>query len=439
MPQKSCSGCLPLGRYRVSIERMFDSSCLSDDELSVALREASAAVERAEAHRLAVAAEWDRRQAWAADGAGNGGCWLADRCTLSRAEAGSILRTARTVASAPVVAGAVADGSLPVAKAEVLASVVTARIAGAFVRDQEVLVEHARRLPVDEVRKMARWWARYVDEDGAEPAVPDQQLRITQAGDGTVHVRAVLSAEDGAQFRTVLEGIASQLWRAERAGTGDGREEPSMGAGMRVRAEALVEMARRATAADPGRTGARPLLSVIIDLPTVEGRAGRPAVTEDGEVLSAEAARRLACDAQIARVLVDAEGTVLDLGRAVRTATADQWRLLRLRDRGCTWPGCDRPAGWCQAHHIVWWEAGGRTDLSNLTLLCSHHHHLVHDHRWTLERLDDGGLQFTAPDGRVLTRPPPEPPWPMRPPPPRIDPTDVAAIRRRVHALTHAA
>jgi len=126
---------------------------------------------------------------------------------------------------------------------------------------------------------------------------------------------------------------------------------------------------------------------------------------------------------------------VLDLGRTVRTATADQWRMLRLRDRGCTWPGCDRPPGWCQAHHITWWEHGGRTDIDGLTLLCNHHHHRIHDGGWKLERLDDGGLCFTGADGRVLNRPPPPPPWPMRPPPPTISPTDNAAIRKRARAL----
>jgi len=195
-------------------------------------------------------------------------------------------------------------------------------------------------------------------------------------------------------------------------------------------------MARRAAAADPARSGARPLLTVIVDLPTLEGRAGRPAVVEGGGVISAEAARRLACDAGISRLLTDADGVVLDLGRTVRTATADQWRLLRLRDRGCTWPGCDRPPGWCQAHHITWWEHGGRTDIEGLTLLCNHHHHRIHDGGWKLERLDDGGLRFTGIDGRVLNRPPPPPPWPMRPPPPTISPSDNAAIRARLRALT---
>src|SRR5206468_56768 len=135
-------------------------SDVSDDELSGLLAEASAAVNRAEAERLVIAAEWDRRQAWAADGAYNGRCWLADRCTLSRAEAGAVLRTAKTVASAPRVAAAVADGTLPVAKAEALTAVVTARTAEQFVKDQEVLLEAAGRLGVDDVRKVARWWQR---------------------------------------------------------------------------------------------------------------------------------------------------------------------------------------------------------------------------------------------------------------------------------------
>ncbi len=112
-----------------SIEHVFDASGalaeLSDDDLSSLLREASAEVNRAEAHRLAVAAEWDRRQAWANDGAYNGRCWLAHECTLARGEAYRVLRTAEVLSSAPLVEAAVAEGILPVAKAQVLASVVT--------------------------------------------------------------------------------------------------------------------------------------------------------------------------------------------------------------------------------------------------------------------------------------------------------------------------
>ena len=100
---------------------------------------------------------------------------------------------------------------------------------------------------------------------------------------------------------------------------------------------------------------------------------------------------------------------------------------------------CDRPPGWCQAHHITWWQNGGGTDLDNVTLLCSHHHHhLVDDDGWHLDRLDDGSLHIAGPDGRTHTRPPPQAPRPLPPPPPAISPLDRAAIRKRLRALTAA-
>jgi len=411
-----------------------DLSGVDDDELCALLRDASAEVNQAQVRRLAVAAEWDRRQAWASDGAYNGRCWLAHECTLSRSEAYRVLRTAKVVASAPLVAAAVADGTLAVSKAEVLASAVTSRVADALVRDQEMLLEALVRLSVDEARKALRFWQLRADDDGAEPEVPHKRLRFGVQDDGTTHLAGILDAEDGAQLRSVIDQIADQLWRERRSDPE--RERPPVGMGEQLRADALMEMVRRSSAADPTRSGARPLISVIIDLDTLEGRAGHPAVIQGGGFLTAEDVRRLACDANISRVFTDRDGVILDMGRLVRTATPGQWRFMRLRDGGCTWPGCDRPPSWCQAHHIIWWENGGLSDVSQMTLLCGHHHHQIHDAGWHLERLDDGGLSFTGPDGRTIIRPPPPPPWLLRPLPPKISPMDAAAIRARVLALT---
>ena len=91
--------------------------------------------------------------------------------------------------------------------------------------------------------------------------------------------------------------------------------------------------------------------------------------------------------------MVDARSEVLDVGRARRLATPAQRAALRVRDRGCVFPGCDRPSEWCQAHHLVPFEDGGATDLDNLCLLCSHHHHLVHEGGWSLERI---GITWVA-------------------------------------------
>ena len=68
-------------------------------------------------------------------------------------------------------------------------------------------------------------------------------------------------------------------------------------------------------------------------------------------------------------------------------------------------PGCDRPPGWCHAHHIIHWIDHGPTDLDNLCLLCSHHHHRIHEGGFQLTRAPDGTLTIPKPDGTPLTTP----------------------------------
>ncbi|OLC65396.1 MAG: hypothetical protein AUH69_09610 [Actinobacteria bacterium 13_1_40CM_4_65_12] len=66
-----------------------------------------------------------------------------------------------------------------------------------------------------------------------------------------------------------------------------------------------------------------------------------------------------------------------------------QRKALEVRDRGCVWPGCDRPASWTSGHHLVHWIRNGPTDLPNLTLLCYRHHWMVHEGDWQIVRTDD--------------------------------------------------
>ncbi len=92
-----------------------------------------------------------------------------------------------------------------------------------------------------------------------------------------------------------------------------------------------------------------------------------------------ETARRILCDAEVTRIIVDGDSVPLEMGRAVRTATPAQRKALAIRDGGCTWPGCHRPPGWCDVHHNPHWLHGGGTDLDKLELLCRRHH--VAEHR----------------------------------------------------------
>jgi len=85
-------------------------------------------------------------------------------------------------------------------------------------------------------------------------------------------------------------------------------------------------------------------------------------------------------------------GQPLSVGRARRTIPAAMRRALSLRDRGCAYPGCDRPPEWTDAHHIRHWADGGETALSNLVLLCRLHHRRVHEEGWKLSRGPAGAV-----------------------------------------------
>lgn len=120
----------------------------------------------------------------------------------------------------------------------------------------------------------------------------------------------------------------------------------------------------------------------------------------------------LLCDSVLHRLTIAPAG-ILDYGRATRTVPVDLYNTLVLRDRGCRWPGCDRPASWCDGHHIWEWEHGGPTRLDNLALFCRRHHRKLH-HGWTAKLLPDATIELTHPDGRVETTTAPGPTEPRR-------------------------
>jgi uncharacterized protein DUF222/HNH endonuclease len=119
---------------------------------------------------------------------------------------------------------------------------------------------------------------------------------------------------------------------------------------------------------------------------------------EDGPAIHPEAVRRLLCNARVQTVVEDREGNPLGVGRMSREPTAWMLRQIRYRDRGCRFPGFGARS-FTQAHHIVWWRNGGRTDVDNLVLICSFHHRLVHEHGWSVRRDASGTLRWFRRDG----------------------------------------
>jgi hypothetical protein len=167
-------------------------------------------------------------------------------------------------------------------------------------------------------------------------------------------------------------------------------------------ADALVEMAKAYLAARGQATG-RPALIIHADAAILAGEDGW-AETDDRSPLHPETVRRMACWAEIMLCIDDKDGNPLYLGRSHRLPTWQLAEMVRRRDGGCRFPGCDRTM-FIQPHHLAEWDAHkGATDYTNLAGLCSRHHHLCHEGGWTIAGDPCGELTFTSPDrAMVLT------------------------------------
>ncbi len=232
-------------------------------------------------------------------------------------------------------------------------------------------------------------------------AVERRRLQITAWEDGALTLKGVLDNVGGATLRTALEPLA------RRSGPNDMRTRE------RRLADALVELASHGLDEGvlPQRGGVRPHVQITVPLEALRGMSGASAGDmEYAHPVPAESARRLACDASIARVVLGADSAVLDVGRVRRLPAAATRRALQVRDKGCVWPGCERPVSWTSAHHVVHWADGGDTELSNLVLICQRHHWMVHEGGWQLARNEEGVIAIARiPRYLRWARPPDQP------------------------------
>lgn len=141
----------------------------------------------------------------------------------------------------------------------------------------------------------------------------------------------------------------------------------------------------------------------LVRVVDTDGRGAPLAHTEDGltAVPSASAEQQL-CNSGFTSVTVDGSGNPLDVGREQRLFTPKQRIALAIRDGGCRWRGCDRPASYCEAHHIDPFADGGRTDIDRGILLCRFHHMNVHHGRWRITRAGPGDFVLHHPGGETF-------------------------------------
>jgi hypothetical protein len=143
---------------------------------------------------------------------------------------------------------------------------------------------------------------------------------------------------------------------------------------------------------------------VHVDAATLKHRCAGRCELEHRPSIAAEPARRLACDSSIVRIVEDAKGEPLDVGRKTRTIPPPIRRALTSRDNCCRFPGCSFRR-YVDGYHVRHWADGGETKLSNLVTLCRFHHRLVHEGQVVVQVLDDGAFRFIRPTGESFESP----------------------------------
>lgn len=258
------------------------------------------------------------------------------------------------------------------------------------------LVDRSGETPVDTFKKQVQRLADRVKNDHGLSKARSQReqanIRMWRDKDGMGHLNATLDPEWFTSLRNAIQTeAAAQAAAAKRAGE-------SVVRGPQLDAAALMELVQHGNGAK-GRTEAL----VIVDAESLANGPHDHTVREgrNGEELAFATIERLCCDALIRRVVIDAAGNVIDVGRRSRTATDAQWAALNAMYSTCGWANCDRPVSWCQAHHIHEWEHGGLTDLDNLIPLCSKHHHAVHEGGYAIKLLPDRTLRIFQPNGTL--------------------------------------
>jgi len=352
---------------------------LTNDERRRRLREKAYVIDLQVLSFAKEAAEFAATDAWEEDGSTSPIDWLRFNCHLTSTVAADRIAVGEAMNQLSASVEATMSGEIGFAHLKDMARTADA-VGSKF--DETKLLEKARENSPGKFHYICHHYRHAADRKRFEAEQAElmeiRKLSISKCEDGVVLVNGVLDPVGGAAFITAIVPLA------QKSGAHDDRTLEQR------QADALVELASGG--------GSQAQIQVTSSIETLLGLAGAAAAEMEFTLpVSSTTIERLACDSSIARILLNSESTVIDVGRSKRVVSEPARRALAVRDVHCRWPGCERPASWSAAHHVVHWLHGGSTDLDNLILLCHRHHRMVHEGNWQIVRGDDG---------QILTIPP---------------------------------
>lgn len=325
-----------------------------------------------------LAEEFDKTSWWDYEGFNTAGDWIRFNCHMNSYAVLSAFAVGATAGEMPATMHAMRAGEIGFAHVTTMARTAI-DVRGAF--DENVLLPLAREHSPGKFFHKCVHYRHSVDAEGynrdQEQLAEQRGLRLNTAQDGCLLISGLLDPAGGAAVRSALEPLARP------SGEHDHRTREQRFA------DAFVDVC----------SGGKPAeLQVTATIETLVGLAGAAAgETEFSVPVSGATVQRLACDSSVTRVLLGAESLVIDVGRSKRLVDGALRKALAVRDKCCQWPYCERPASWCDGHHLVHWIHGGETNLENCILLCKRHHRMVHEGGWQLIKTEDGEIVTIAP------------------------------------------
>jgi hypothetical protein len=231
-----------------------------------------------------------------------------------------------------------------------------------------------------------------VDPDGPpppdlDPERPKRFLQWRMRRDGSMAFNGYVDAEHASRFKAMLEPAEKFRDKDDTRGYGERAGDAF--------AEILLLAANCPDL--PTHNGLKADVALTVSMETLE-KAKDDAVLNLGDtIMTARDLRRILCDARILPAVMGGDSKPLDVAVPAYVVPAHIRRGLVLRDKGCAFPACEKPASACDSHHVRQWLGGtGPTQLDNLALLCSEHHRLVHNSQWEIKMVE-GLPQFIPP------------------------------------------
>jgi hypothetical protein len=384
-------GGTPLSELQAAVRRF-----LKRDDRAVDLKDFRVVIESLEGDFSVVAHDAEKAGEHLAGGNITAGSWIARTCGMSISSAADRLCVGEQLESLPKVAAALSSGEISFQSASALCHLRERLGEKAEFFDEDEMLAYARDYSVYDLRKLCRVAWHTANPDGffkeAEADFARRYLHISQMSDGMYAVDAQMDPVSGAAFKTAVDVLA------KRKGSEDDRTRSQR------MVDAVGELAMHAMDQGtlPRRHSVKPHINLTMTLEGLKGELGAPpADLELSLPISTRTAERIACDCTMSCVVL-ADSMVIDVGRAKRTVSAPTMRALRVRDKGCRFPGCDRQVDWTNPHHIIHWARGGPNNLPNMVLLCYFHHRLLHEGGWQVIK---SGRDFTfLPPERIVMR-----------------------------------